>query len=48
VAAVGQYLRGNDLPNGFGLRQIASLVGRQRDYDRTEFVKLVEASAGKD
>jgi Ca-activated chloride channel family protein len=48
VAAFGQYLRGDELLGGFGPRQIASLVGPQRDYYRAEFVKLVEASAGMD
>ncbi|MEO1920856.1 MAG: VWA domain-containing protein [Sphingomonadaceae bacterium] len=48
VAAFGQYLRGDELLNGFGPRQIVSLVGPQRDFYRAEFVKLVEASAGMD
>lgn len=41
VAAFGQTLRGDALMNGFSNAQIASLAGRQGDFWRQEFVRLV-------
>jgi Ca-activated chloride channel family protein len=41
VAAFGQALRGDELMNGFGFGQIADLAGRQQDFWRQEFVRLV-------
>jgi Ca-activated chloride channel family protein len=41
VAAFGQNLRGDTMLNGFEDRRIAALAGRQSDYWRQEFVKLV-------
>jgi Ca-activated chloride channel family protein len=54
VAAFGQTLRGDAMLNGFGHAQIAALagegLGRQRDFWRQEFVRLVgvAASLGRD
>ena len=41
VAAFGQQLRGDTMLNGFSHAQIVSLAGRQNDYWRQEFVRLV-------
>jgi Ca-activated chloride channel homolog len=41
VAAFGQRLRGDPLLNGFSHGQIAALAGRQGDFWRQEFVRLV-------
>jgi len=41
VAAFGQNLRGDELMNGFGPRQIAGLAGSQNDFWRQEFLRLV-------
>ena len=41
VAAFGQKLRGDALLNGFSHAQIVSLAGRQGDFWRQEFVRLV-------
>jgi Ca-activated chloride channel family protein len=41
VAAFGQKLRGDAMMNGFTHAQIVSLAGRQSDYWRQEFVRLV-------
>jgi Ca-activated chloride channel family protein len=41
VAAFGQKLRGDAMLNGFTHTQIAALAGRQNDYWRQEFVRLV-------
>jgi Ca-activated chloride channel homolog len=41
VAAFGQKLRGDALMNGFSHAQIVSLAGRQNDFWRQEFVRLV-------
>ena len=41
VAAFGQRLRGDTMLNGFSHAQIVSLAGRQNDYWRQEFVRLV-------
>jgi Ca-activated chloride channel homolog len=41
VAAFGQTLRGDTLMKGFSHAQIVSLAGRQNDYWRQEFVRLV-------
>ncbi len=41
VAAFGQKLRGDALLNGFTHAQIVSLAGRQNDFWRQEFVRLV-------
>jgi len=41
VAAFGQKLRGDAMLNGFTHTQIAALAGRQNDFWRQEFVRLV-------
>lgn len=41
VAAFGQTLRGDALMNGFSHARIAALAGRQQDFWRQEFLKLV-------
>jgi Ca-activated chloride channel family protein len=41
VAAFGQSLRGDAMMNGFTHAQIASLAGRQQDFWRQEFLRLV-------
>jgi Ca-activated chloride channel family protein len=41
VAAFGQTLRGDELMNGYSHAQIADLAGRQSDFWRQEFVRLV-------
>ena len=41
VAAFGQRLRGDPLLQGFSHAQIAALAGRQGDFWRQEFVRLV-------
>jgi Ca-activated chloride channel homolog len=41
VAAFGQRLRGDPLLQGFSHAQIAALAGRQNDFWRQEFVRLV-------
>lgn len=41
VAAFGQTLRGDAMMNGFDHRQIAALAGRQEDFWRQEFIRLV-------
>jgi Ca-activated chloride channel homolog len=41
VAAFGQKLRGDALMNGFSHAQIVSLAGKQNDFWRQEFVRLV-------
>ena len=41
VAAFGQKLRGDAMLNGFTHSQIAALAGRQNDFWRQEFVRLV-------
>ncbi len=41
VAAFGQRLRGDAMLNGFTHAQIVSLAGRQGDFWRQEFVRLV-------
>jgi len=46
VAAFGQSLRGDELLNGFSYTQISSLAGRQQDFWRQEFVKLVGVADG--
>lgn len=42
VAAFGQTLRGDALMNGYSAGQIESLAGKQTDYWRQEFLKLVD------
>lgn len=42
VAAFGQTLRGDALMNGYSAVQIESLAGKQTDYWRQEFLKLVD------
>jgi Ca-activated chloride channel family protein len=44
VAAFGQTLRGDALMNGFGHDRIAALAGRQQDFWRQEFLKLVSVA----
>lgn len=46
VAAFSQSLRGDEMLNGFSYAQIASLAGRQQDFWRQEFVKLVGVADG--
>lgn len=46
VAAFGQSLRGDAMLNGFTHAQIANLAGRQNDFWRQEFVKLVGVADG--
>ncbi len=41
VAAFGQKLRGDPLLNGFSNTQIITLAGRQNDFWRQEFIRLV-------
>lgn len=41
VAAFGQTLRGDEMMNGFSHRDIAALAGRQQDFYRQEFIRLV-------
>ena len=41
VAAFGQRLRGDALLQGYSHAQIAALAGRQSDFWRQEFVRLV-------
>ncbi len=41
VAAFGQRLRGDAMLNGYSHAQIAALAGRQNDFWRQEFVRLV-------
>ncbi|MCW1428810.1 vWA domain-containing protein [Novosphingobium sp. JCM 18896] len=41
VAAFGQTLRGDAMMNGFTPAQIVSLAGRQQDFWRQEFLRLV-------
>ena len=41
VAAFGQRLRGDPLLNGFSNAQIITLAGRQHDFWRQEFIRLV-------
>jgi Ca-activated chloride channel family protein len=41
VAAFGQKLRGDPLMGDFGNRQIIALAGRQNDFWRQEFIRLV-------
>ena len=41
VAAFGQRLRGDPLLNGFSNAQIITLAGRQNDFWRQEFIRLV-------
>ena len=41
VAAFGQSLRGDELLNGYSHDQIAALAGRQDDFWRQEFIRLV-------
>ncbi len=41
VAAFGQRLRGDPLMNGFKNDQIVALAGRQHDFWRQEFIRLV-------
>jgi Ca-activated chloride channel family protein len=41
VAAFGQKLRGDEMMNGFDNADIAALAGRQEDFWRQEFVRLV-------
>ena len=41
VAAFGQKLRGDPLLNGFTNAQIVTLAGRQNDFWRQEFIRLV-------
>lgn len=41
VAAFGQTLRGDTMMNGFTPTQIVSLAGRQQDFWRQEFLRLV-------
>ena len=41
VAAFGQTLRGDNLMKGYSHAQIVALAGRQSDFWRQEFVKLV-------
>ena len=42
VAAFGQTLRGDALMKGYSAGQIESLAGKQTDYWRQEFLKLVD------
>jgi Ca-activated chloride channel homolog len=44
VAAFGQSLRGDELLKGYTQEQIAALAGRQSDFWRQEFVRLVEVA----
>jgi Ca-activated chloride channel family protein len=46
VAAFGQTLRGDSLMNGFSTAQISALAGRQQDFWRQEFVRLVGVAGG--
>jgi len=46
VAAFGQRLRGDELLNGFTHRQIVDLAGRQDDFWRQEFIRLVDVAQG--
>jgi Ca-activated chloride channel family protein len=46
VAAFGQTLRGDAMMNGFTHAQIATLAGRQQDFWRQEFVRLVGVAGG--
>ncbi len=51
VAAFGQRLRGDPLLQGYSHAQIATLAGRQNDFWRQEFVRLVSLAgslAGND
>jgi Ca-activated chloride channel family protein len=41
VAAFGQTLRGDEMMMGFSHRDITALAGRQEDYYRQEFIRLV-------
>jgi Ca-activated chloride channel family protein len=44
VAAFGQTLRGDEMMMGFSHRAIAGLAGRQDDFHRQEFLRLVEVA----
>lgn len=44
VAAFGQHLRGGKYLGAFSPADIARLAGRQTDYHRQEFIRLVEAA----
>jgi Ca-activated chloride channel family protein len=46
VAAFGQTLRGDAMMNGFTHAQIATLAGRQQDFWRQEFLRLVGVAGG--
>jgi Ca-activated chloride channel family protein len=46
VAAFGQRLRGDTLLNGYGFQEIAALAGKQEDFWRQEFVRLVGLAGG--
>ncbi len=46
VAAFGQKLRGDPLIKGYSYPQIVALAGRQDDYYRQEFVRLVGVAQG--
>lgn len=41
VAAFGQSLRGDEMLNGFSHKEIVQLAGKQTDFWRQEFVRLV-------
>ena len=41
VAAFGQTLRGDEMMMGYSHRDIAALAGRQEDFYRQEFIRLV-------
>ena len=46
VAAFGQKLRGDPLLANYSYRQVAALAGRQGDFWRQEFVRLVGVAEG--
>lgn len=46
VAAFGQTLRGDAMMNGFTNAQIVALAGRQQDFWRQEFLRLVGVADG--
>ncbi len=46
VAAFGQKLRGDPLLNGYSFQQVAALAGRQENFWRQEFVRLVGVADG--
>ncbi|MDR2857584.1 MAG: VWA domain-containing protein [Novosphingobium sp.] len=46
VAAFGQTLRGDPMMNGFTGARIVALAGRQQDFWRQEFIRLVGVAGG--